>query len=153
MRIVALILTLFLTVTVKGQLVQHSFEGVDSLSKIEEKPIVVMLHTDWCQYCQLMKNTTLKDEKVIKRLNSDFYFISFNAEFKEAVLYQGHSFQFKSNGSGTGVHELAEMIGKVDGKLSYPTIAVLNSKNEILYQYAGAMDREQMKTLLKTLRN
>jgi thioredoxin-related protein len=38
----------------------------------EGKPIMFIISRDTCRYCILLKDTTLKDEKVVKALNKDF---------------------------------------------------------------------------------
>lgn len=118
-----------------AQLKTHHFQQIDSLQKREQRPVVVFIHTDWCRYCQAMKNTTFKDEKVISLLNDSFYFIDFNGEEKRNIPFNGQSFAYKPYGVNTGVHELAEYLGNKDGRLSYPAISILNADSELIFQY------------------
>ena len=115
------------------------FDQLDSLQTIKQKKVVVFIHADWCKYCHQMRNTTLDDERVINLLNSHFYFIDLNAESKKVMSYSGETFKYKPSGGNTGVHELAEQLGEIDGKLNYPTISIINYKNEIIFQYGGLM--------------
>ncbi|MBN2783161.1 MAG: DUF255 domain-containing protein [Campylobacterales bacterium] len=41
-------------------------------AKKEDKPVLFIISRDTCKYCVLLKDETLKDEKVIKALNRDF---------------------------------------------------------------------------------
>lgn len=96
-----------------------------------------------------MENTTFKSDSIINLLNSKYYFISFNAESKKTILYKGNEFKFIPKGNG-GTHEIALELGSINGKLSYPSICVINNNN-IVYQYGGLMKTEELLTLLNKL--
>lgn len=120
-----------------GQMSQVRFEQLDDLQKIEKRPVVVFLHTSWCKYCGTMKNTTFKNDEVINMLNQKFYFISLNVEEKQDIRFRGYTFKYKPTGANTGVNELAEQLGTINGQLSYPSICFLNADYEIIYQQEG----------------
>lgn len=134
------------------QLNHYSFEQIDSLQRIEARPIVIFLHTDWCKYCQNMKNTTLQNERIIKNLNEQFYFVDLNGEEKHAITFKGHTFRFKPTGSNTGVHELAEALGTLDGTLSYPALCILNKNNEIIFQYNTFLNSKAFQQILDAIK-
>lgn len=117
-----------------AQLKSYRFEQVDSLQKVQKRPIAVFIHTDWCQYCHGMKNTTFKDKTVINLLNSKFYFVELNAEEERNIRFNNYTFKYKPTGSKTGVHALAEQLGTINGKTAYPLTCFLNEKNDIIYQ-------------------
>ena len=52
-----------------AQLHSFSFEEIDSLQRIEKRKTIIFIQTDWCQFCHAMKNTTFKNEEIIKELN------------------------------------------------------------------------------------
>lgn len=134
-----------------GQLNTYTFEQVDSLLLSVPKPIVVFLHTDWCTYCDAMENTTFKDKEVINKLNNNYYFVSFDAESKESIKFQNRIFSYKPSGRKTGVHELAEALGKYQNKLSYPTTVILNIKKEIVFQYPSMLRSKGFLRLLNAI--
>lgn len=134
-----------------SQLKTVDFNSLDSLTAKENRTVVVFIHTDWCKICHQMLHTSFKDDQVIKSLNEQFYFVKFNAETREDITYKGHTFKYKPTGNKTGVHELAEQLGTIDGKLNYPTLSVINAKNEILFQYGGLMDAKEILAVLKKL--
>lgn len=78
MRNFIIILILLSTQLCSAQLIIRTFEEVDTLSV--KKPVIIFLHTDWCKYCRVMEETTFKNKEVIEKLNSDYYFVSFDAE-------------------------------------------------------------------------
>ncbi|MBC8053824.1 MAG: thioredoxin family protein [Sphingobacteriaceae bacterium] len=136
------------SLSVKGQVKTIKFEQISELQKVERKPVLVFIQTDWCKYCHQMKQTLKKDQPSTNLLNKKFYVVFFNAEERRTISFAGRYFKFKPTGATTGVHELAEALGTIEGSLSYPTLCFLNDKNEIIYQYGGYLDS---KSFLKTL--
>ena len=98
-----------------------------------------------------MKATTFKDQEIIKKLNSNFYFISFNAEEKRDIRFANHTFKYQPSGNNVGVHELALELGRINNQMSYPILCVLNEKNEIIFQYNNYLSMKDFKTLLENL--
>lgn len=135
-----------------GQINLVSFEQIDSLQSIEKRKTIVFIHTDWCQFCHAMKNTTFKNEEIIKELNDTFYFIDFNAEEKRTVIFNKTTFQFKPTGNNSGTHELAIALGTVNKQLNFPVLSVLNSENEIIFQHSGYLKPKELKLILAKLK-
>lgn len=125
---------IFLWFPAFSQLRAYSFPEIDSLRKTADKNIVVFIHTDWCRFCQSMKNTTFRDQEVIKLLNEYFWFADLNAEEKQDIVFNSHTFKYKPTGNNTGVHELAEQLGAINGQVSYPSVCILNASCDILFQ-------------------
>lgn len=123
-----------------AQVKMVTFGQVETLQKTNPKPVLVFIHTDWCRICQGMKQTTFKNKEVINLLNAKFYVVFLNAEDKEDILFAGRKFSFKPSGINTGVHQLAEELGSINGQVAYPSICVLDAKIEIIYQYDGYLD-------------
>jgi len=135
------------------QLKTNSFEETDSLQQIQKRKIIVFIHTDWCQFCQRMKATTFKNQQIIEKLNSDFYFVDFNAEEKRDITFNNHSFKYLPSGNNVGVHELALQLGTQNNQITYPVLCVLNEKNEIIFQYSNYLSPKDFKLLLEKLKN
>lgn len=151
---------LFLTIFFFGisatgfcQLKSNSFEEIDSLQQIQKRKIIVFIHTDWCQFCQRMKTTTFKNQEIIEKLNSNFYFIDFNAEEKRDILFNNHTFKYKPSGNNVGVHELALQLGTINNQIVYPVLCVLNEKNVILFQYSNYLPPKEFRLLLKKIKD
>jgi thioredoxin-related protein len=148
------IIIFFLGITSNGfcQLQSRSFESIDSLQEIQKKKIIVFIHTDWCQYCQKMKATTFKNPEIIQSLNSDFYFIDFNAEEKRNITFNNQTFKYQPTGYNVGVHELALQLGTINNQIVYPVLCILNDKNEIILQYNNYLGPKDFKLLLEKLK-
>nr|WP_315231560.1 thioredoxin family protein [uncultured Flavobacterium sp.] len=135
-----------------AQLHSVAFEEIDSLQRIEKRKTIVFIQTDWCQFCHAMKNTTFKNEEIIKELNNTFYFVDFNAEEKRAVVFNKTTFQFKPTGNNSGTHELAIALGTINKQLNFPVLCVLNSENEIVFQHSGYLKPKELKLILAKLK-
>ena len=127
-----------------AQLNTHTFEQAEKLSIEKQKPFVIFIHTDWCKICKMMENTTFKNKEIINELNQNFYFISFNAEDKNEIIFNKNKFKFRPKGNNSGIHELAESLSNQ----IYPTITILNSDYTILTQIESFVNA---KTLLQIL--
>ena len=151
----AFILLLFLCsiTSVFAQLKSYSFEKAEQLSKENPRPFVVFIHTSWCKYCQLMHNTTFKDQGIINVLNSDFYFISLDAEVEDDVVFHNRKFKFQATGPSSGINELAVELGTIDDQLVYPTVTILDMDNDILYQKASYQKATTLMAVLIKNRN
>jgi thioredoxin-related protein len=151
-KLVLIIFFFGITSTGFCQLQNRSFEAIDSLQQIQKKKIIVFIHTDWCQYCQKMKATTFKNQEIIQSLNSNFYFIDFNAEEKRDVKFNNKLFKYQPSGNNVGVHELALQLGTMNNQIVYPVLCVLNDKNEIILQYNNSLSPKDFKLLLEKLK-
>lgn len=134
-----------------SQTKKHPLECTEELQKTEQKTVVVFLHTDWCNFCKAMQNATFKDKEVQKILNENFYFADLNGEEKAEIHFAGTVFKYQPTGIKTGYHELAASLGNIDGQVSYPTLVILNPKNEIIWQYNGFLTAAEMLKLLKKI--
>lgn len=148
------VIFLFFGITSTGfcQLKSRTFEEVDSLQQIQKQKIIVFIHTNWCQFCQRMKTTTFKNQEIIEKLNTDFYFIDFNAEEKRDFTFNNQVFKYKPTGNNVGVHELALQLGTINNQIVYPVLCVLNEKNEIILQYNNYLSPKDFKLLLEKLK-
>jgi len=130
-----------------------TFRQLDSLQKIAPKPVMVFIHTSWCRYCEAMEQVTFKNKEVNDLLANQFYFISLNAEDEQDMSVKGHIFRFRPTGNGTGQHELALELGRIDGNLSFPTLCILDPEYTIIYQYSGFLTGEQLLPILQLVKS
>jgi thioredoxin-related protein len=145
-------LLLFVIPSGFAQLKTYSFEQIDSLQRIQNRKVIVFIHTDWCTYCQAMKNTTFKNKEVIKNLNENFYFITLNAEEKRTIIFNSKQFTHNSYGNSIGIHELAYELANINKQTIYPAICVLTPKNEIIFQENNYLPAKQLLVVLDKLK-
>ncbi|MBW4361193.1 thioredoxin family protein [Flavobacterium taihuense] len=134
-----------------AQLKTYSFEQIDSLQTIQKRKVIMFIHTDWCKYCQAMKNSTFKNKEVIKNLNENFYLVSLNAEEKRAITFKSRKFIFKTYGNTAGINELAHELATINNQTSYPTICILNAQNDIVFQQSNYLPTKDFLIVLEKL--
>jgi thioredoxin-related protein len=135
-----------------AQLKTYSFEEAEKLSKENPKPFVIFIHTSWCKYCKMMGNSTFKNPEIIKILNTDFYFISLDAENKTAIHFNNHTFKFQPKGENTGIHELATELATIDFQVVYPTIVVLETDFSIVFQKHSFLKAKELLVVLEKMK-
>lgn len=135
-----------------AQLKTYSFEEAEKLSKENPKPFVIFIHTSWCKYCKMMENSTFKNREIIKILNTDFYFISLDAESKTAIHFNNHTFQFKPKGENTGIHELATELATIDSQMVYPTVTILQTDFSIVFQKHSFLNVKELLVVLEKMK-
>ena len=131
----------------------YNFDDLPKLQSEEQRPVFVFLTAEWCRYCKNVESTSFKEKEVVDRLNEDFYTIIFDIEEKQDIKLFGRELHYKSTGLNTGVHELAELIGTVDGVLNTPTFVMFDQSLQIQYQYGGYMSTNEILKLLETTIN
>jgi thioredoxin-related protein len=149
--LIFLILGILFPLTVFSQIISQSFEQLAGLQKTQNRFLVVFIHTDWCKYCQAMKNTTFKDKEIAALLNQNFWFVDLNAEEKSDITYNGQTYKFRPTGNNTGIHELVEKFTMPNGEASYPSICILNPDFEIIFQYNQLLSINDLRLLLNNL--
>jgi thioredoxin-related protein len=111
-----------------------TFDTAVSSSKVEQKKIFIDVYTDWCGWCKKMEATTFSDPEVAALLQKEFYPVKFNAEQREPITFNDHTFKFIPRGT-KGYHELAAAL--LNNKLSYPSVVFMNEKFEIIQVLPG----------------
>lgn len=133
----------------KHELFMLNFEKAATASKLENKPLVVFLYTDWCRYCRAMEQTTFNEKHIIQSLNRDFYYVPFNAESRTTVTLNGKNFNFKPTGNKEGLHEIATALAQHQDKPTFPSLFIINSDFEIIYEASGFIDAKDLNLILK----
>jgi len=122
-----------------------SFEEAITLNKTNPKPIIVDVYTDWCHWCKVMDKKTYSNKTIVAYINANYYAVKFDAEQKEPVTFNGHTFNYLSQGR-RGSHEFAHAI--LNGKLSYPSTVFFNKNLEITYVAPGYLEKSRMEKLI-----
>lgn len=128
-----------------GKIRWYTIEEVEKLSKTAPRKVMVDVYTDWCGWCKKMDSETFSHPVIADYINRHYYPVKLNAESRESIIFRGQTFKFVENGS-RGYHELAA--GLLDGRLSFPSIAYLNEKLELLGAVPGYRAPKDMEPLL-----
>ena len=108
----------------------------DSLRR-ESRPLLIFIHTDWCKYCALQKHNTFGDKAVSQWINENFYALQLNAESRETIRFLTRTYQGRSK----AYHELAELLAKKDGQLSFPTTLILSERLQLQKRWTGFVSK------------
>lgn len=128
----------------------YHVEQLDSLQRVEARPVFYFFHTDWCTYCDRMQQKSLNDKAVVNLLDNKYWFISFNAESKQDVTYKGKVYSFVPAGPKYGTHQLAEELGRnEEGKLFYPSSVILETADNDSWQYTGFLSAKHLVKILE----
>ncbi len=124
----------------------YSIEEALELNKIQERKIFIDVYTDWCGWCKKMEATTFTHPAITKILNEDYYAVRFDAETNDTINFAGQRFINEGNRSRSP-HQLA--VALLQGKMSYPSVAYLNEKNQLLTAVPGFYSADRLEPLLK----
>lgn len=144
-------LILLTLVQVKAQVRSNSFDELDSLQSVESRDIMVFLRTDWCKYCKTMERSVFSQKELGQRINDNFWFVAFDGESQSPITFMAKQYEFKPTGLETGIHELAEAIGTIDGQVSFPSLVVIKQSGEVVFQFSGFLNKKRMVVLLDQL--
>lgn len=124
-----------------------SWEEAMERMAVEPKKIFVDLYTDWCGWCKRMDATTFVDSDVAEIMNAHFYAVKLNAEQREDIVYDSHTFKYRSDYGRRGVHELAYSL--LDGKMSYPSFVYLDENRHRISISPGYKGADTMEVELR----
>ncbi len=114
-------------------------------SKIQPKPLLVDIYTDWCGWCKHMMKTTYSNQGLAGYINTYFYPVKFNAETKDTIEYLGKKYSPTSKAPKTP-HELA--IKFLGNSLSYPSTLFIANNFEYNLLTQGYLDDKKIEPIL-----
>jgi thioredoxin-related protein len=129
----------------EGLVKWYTFEEAVKLNETNPKKIFIDVYTDWCSWCKVMDQKTFSNPQVAEYLNKYYYPVKFNAESKEPIVFQGITFENKGQGRRSP-HDLAAAL--LQGRMSYPSVAYLDEKNQLLTSVPGYVTPSQIEPIL-----
>lgn len=123
----------------------HTMEEAEKLARENPRNWLVDVYTDWCGWCKRMDRETFSHPVIAKYINENYYAVKLNAESKESITFNGTTYKYIEQG-GRGYQELA--IGLLKGQMSFPSIAYLNEKMELLGAVPGYKTPQAIEPLL-----
>ena len=124
----------FFTTLSFAQVNWMSWEEAIEAQKKAPRKIMVDIYTVWCGPCKMMDRNTFSNPQVAKILNTYFYPVKLDAESREDIVYNNHTFTWQPGGRN-GIHTLAYSL--CDGKLSFPTMIFLDEAVSIISRVPG----------------
>jgi thiol:disulfide interchange protein len=124
----------------EGSLNWIDMKTAATLSNTEKKMYFVDVYTDWCGWCKVMDKKTFTDPQVIKALSEKYHVVKFDAEQKDAIVFNGQTFEWQAAGRN-GVNMLAYAL--LQGQLSYPSYVFLDADRKPFKIARGFMPADQ----------
>ena len=132
---------------------KHALEEAQIRRSEAARPLIIFITADWCAYCRLMKKKVFSNPEVAGKLQAEFYLAELNGEFTGPISWAGKTYRFSPSGLRTGTHELALHLGAVNGKLTYPTMVILDENSKVLFRYGGFLTAMEMFEVLDTVKS
>jgi thioredoxin-related protein len=123
----------------------YSIEEAENLNKQQPRKIMIDVYTDWCGWCKKMDAETFNHPVIAEYLNKNYYPVKLNAESKADIVFNGTTYKYVAQGA-RGYHELAA--GLLNGRMSFPSVAYMNEKMELLGAVPGYMSAQSIEPLL-----
>lgn len=123
----------------------YTIEEAAALAAKSPRPIFVDAYTDWCGWCKRLDKETFSNPVIAEILNTKYYPVKFNAESKEPVMFQGR--KFINDGKLGPTHQLAYAL--LQGQMSYPTVAFLTAKSELITPLPGYRSAKDFEPFLE----
>lgn len=133
-----------------GTLTWLSIDEASNLKNEDNKLYFVDVYTSWCKWCKVMDQQTFTNPEVIKFLDDQFHVVKFNAEQTDIVNWNGTEYVYKAGGR-RGIHGLAPKL--LNGRLSYPSFAILDEDRNPIKIIVGFKKPEQLLQELKGLKS
>ena len=109
-----------------------------------QKPLLIDLYTDWCGWCKVMDKETYGNKEVAAYIMQKFYPVKLNAEQRDAIVFRGNTYQFKS---GNRAHDFA--IYLTGGRLAYPTTVFIPIGGNQPEPVAGFLKPKDLEPIVK----
>lgn len=121
----------------EGGVKWYTFEEAVALNETKPKKIFIDVYTDWCGWCKKMDKATFNHPEIAKYLNENYYSVKLDAEQKEDIVFNDHTFKWQATGK-RGIHELAYSL--LNGKMSYPTVVFMDEEFKVLSPVPGYLE-------------
>lgn len=105
---------------------------VDAFRAVPPKKMktLVFIFTDWCNSCKVMQRASFIDSTVFAYADSTFRLVSFNAESRDTIVFNGQTVPFATQPGAPPFHPLAMALTK--NSLVLPSLVILDEENQLI---------------------
>lgn len=129
----------------------------EKYSEKYKKNMLIFFYRDNCEYCMRMKKEVLSDPQIIKLINENFFPVMLNGKSKKTITYNGKKYindvSIEEDPNSTWRHNLFfELVTPTKGNFYWPTIVIINGKDEKVAQLPGFKSKPQLLRSLTRLK-
>jgi thioredoxin-related protein len=123
-----------------------SSKEIEKLQKKKTKKVLVNIYGSFCNSCKVLNATTLKDTAIANYINKHFYIMNLDVDANDTIIVKGQKY-FKTLINGYPMNNFA--MKATNGRLSFPTIAVLDSDFNTLDALNAFLTPKSLMPILK----
>lgn len=112
-----------------------SYAEAAKQAEAETKKLMIFLEAEWCMVCKRMHREVFTNDEVFSLINRDFYPVKMDIESDAIIPVKGKMISKKEFSKSIGIY-------------GTPTLLFLNSKEEVIGNFVGYSDAEDMISLL-----
>ncbi|MEA2042403.1 MAG: hypothetical protein U9N85_07605 [Bacteroidota bacterium] len=121
----------------------QSFNEAAKKQSVDNKPLVVFIHTQRYYTCNLFEKMVLKNGVIADLLNNKYHPVKMNAAAQKDIEFMGKV--FKSNGPGAP-HQLTYALLKKS--FVFPAVLVIDNKNQLAAELHAYMNTVQFESIM-----
>lgn len=122
-----------------------NFGELDSLRKVEERPVLVFLEAEWCVYCKKMKREAFNKADIQEEIAARFWPVLLDIEDPQSYQFNGKLY---SNTSELKYHQLAYLFTQQNEEPITPTFAIFNKHFNLQVFVQKYLSRKDIKAFL-----
>lgn len=138
--------TFYDTTFKKVNIKTYSLSEIEKLQKKNPKKVLINIYAGFCNSCKVQNATTIKDSAIATYINKHFYVMNFDAESNDTIIFKGEK-HFKTSINGYPFNTFA--FKATNNKLQFPTIAVLDDKQNTLDALGSFLSPKVLLPILK----
>ncbi|MEO9145472.1 MAG: DUF255 domain-containing protein [Ginsengibacter sp.] len=120
-----------------------SVNEVNMKMKVEPRPVLIDLYTNWCYWCKVMDKKTYSDPRVVEYINKHFYAIKLNAETEDSVIWNDRSYQYDLDNK---VNDFSIYV--TQGRLAFPNTVIFPDVEQMPASIPGFMKPKEIEVIL-----
>ncbi len=133
------------TAFTKAKINIYDIKDLEKLQKKKAKKVLVNIGAAFCNTCRLMSKTTYVDTSIANYLNKNFYFVNFDAESNDTILFKNTKY-FKQLINNYPLHNL--VLKLTDNRFSVPAVSILDEQLNLIDVLNFYQSPEQIKPFL-----
>ena len=132
-----------------------SLNKAEKLAEKYDSDILIFFFRNGCPDCKKMKEQTIKNPKIIKLINDNFFPVILNGRTKDTIVYNGKKYtnQQPIKDGSTFRHDLYhELVIGGGHQYYYPYIVIINGDHQIIKYLPGFYPAARLeRSLLKLI--